>query len=305
MKSVEGYPLLEQMMKLMSSGKNFHICIHDTSGILHNNPYLAMSPTGYSHNHPFCTTAKLTSRGFKNCLRCKALSLKMALNSREPFIGQCYLGQTEIIKPVYVNDRLACVIYLGNLLDKKQREAVIKKIKRNAPRTGVLPRKLLKELEATHEFDMEETDVYFEILELINNFIILINAQYQKPIIRESDTAPIFRGNIHSAVRTVMDYVSIHYNLDIQLEQLAKICFLNPEYLSKLFKKETGSSLVDYINFIRMERAKDSLIMTNDEIVNIALQAGFNSSSYFCRVFKRSTGLSPTGFRRQNRNIGQ
>ena len=51
-------------------------------------------------------------------------------------------------QPVYLYNRLACVIYLGNLLDKKQKETVIKKIKKNAPTTGVRPQELLDELKA-------------------------------------------------------------------------------------------------------------------------------------------------------------
>ncbi len=295
MKNIDTYPLLEQLIKHLTQDRKYKICIHDTSGMLHNNPYLALLPVSYSHNHDFCTTAKLTSKGYKNCLRCKALTLKKAMNTQDPFIGQCYLGQTEIIKPVYINNRLACVIYFGNLINTK--EKVERIIKKNAPMIGVNPKRLQDALETMHEFKIEETYIFFEIIELIANFITLLNTKFQKTIILQSDISPIFRGSIHSAVRTVADYISINYNLNIHLEQLAKICFLNPEYLSKLFKKETGTSLVDYINFIRIQRAKDLLTITDEDIINISLWVGYNSTSYFCRIFKRSTGLSPSSFR--------
>lgn len=283
--------------------KAFHDCffilpfIHDTSGMLHSNPYLTLMPTGFTHNHDFCNTAKLTSKGYKTCLYCKSLTLKKALQSQDPFLGQCYLGQTEVIKPVYINSKLACVIYLGNLLDLAEKNEVIRKIKRNAPLIGIKPDKFQNFLDNMHCFDKKDLDAYLDIIELITQFITFIHVQFQKTLLLQHDTSPIFRGNIHPSVRIVADYISVHYNLNIQLVQLSKICFLNPEYLSKLFKKETGTSLVDYINWIRIQRAKDLLEYTDEKIIDISLLVGFNSSSYFCRIFKQNTGFSPSDFR--------
>jgi len=293
----EPYPLLAQLIKQLTQGRKYKICIHDTSGMLHSNPYLTLMPTGFTHNHDFCNTAKLTSKGYKTCLYCKSLTLKKALQSQDPFLGQCYLGQTEVIKPVYINNKLVCVIYLGNLLDLSEKNEVISKIKRNAPLIGIKPDKFQSFLDNMHGFDKKDIDTYLEIIELITQFITFAHIQFQKTLLLQHDTSPIFRGNIHSAVRIVADYISVHYNLNIQLEQLAKICFLNPEYLSKLFKKETGTSLVDYINSIRIQRAKDLLAYTDEKIIDISLLVGFNSNSYFCRIFKQNTGFSPSNFR--------
>lgn len=299
MKNIDRYPLLEQLIKQLTQDRNYTICIHDTSGLLHNNPYLALQPASYSHNNDFCTTAKLTSKGYKNCLRCKALTLKKAMNIKEQFMGECYMGQTEIVTPVYINDRLVCVIFFSNLISSKEKTE--KRIKKIAPLVDINPKRLLDTLETMHEFKTEEIHAYYEMIDLISNFITLLNTKVPNTPFLQSDISPIFRGNIHSAVRTVADYISINYNLDLSLNQLAQVCFLNPEYLSKLFKKESGLSIVEYINFIRIQHAKDLLKMTEEDIITISLWVGYNSTSYFCRIFKRSTGLSPSEFREKNK----
>lgn len=80
---------------------------------------------------------------------------------------------------------------------------------------------------------------------------------------------------------------------------LTKVVYLNPDYLAYVFKKAKGISLIRYINNCRMEKAKELLLTTDENIYNIALQVGFPTSSYFAKQFKNYFGTGPSEYRKQ------
>ena len=93
-------------------------------------------------------------------------------------------------------------------------------------------------------------------------------------------------------------YVEEHYMENITLEDLGEYLGFNPSYFSTLFKKETGTSFVEYLSRVRMEKAKELLKETDLKIQDICLMVGYNDVRYFRKLFARSTGLSPNEYRR-------
>jgi len=93
------------------------------------------------------------------------------------------------------------------------------------------------------------------------------------------------------------EYIKGHYMQEIDLNVLAKELHVNPNYISKLFKRIVGVNLVDYINNFRIQRARGLLEHTTASIEEIATQVGFNSHKYFSYVFKKYLNLSPSQYR--------
>ncbi|TMV44478.1 helix-turn-helix domain-containing protein [Paenibacillus mesophilus] len=98
-------------------------------------------------------------------------------------------------------------------------------------------------------------------------------------------------------VAKIMNYISAHLKDDLSREELAEKVYLNPSYLSRLFKKETGQSLSDYIGQVRMEEARRLLSQTNMKIVQVAEESGYRNVSHFAKMFKRTTGVTPQEYR--------
>ncbi|HHV12091.1 MAG TPA: response regulator [Clostridiales bacterium] len=100
---------------------------------------------------------------------------------------------------------------------------------------------------------------------------------------------------------TVVDKIKeiVHNNVNqiITRESIAKEIFLNPDYLSKLFKKETGLALSDYITRIKVEEAKRLLTNTHKSIGEITADLGYTNFSYFSQMFKKETNMSPNQYR--------
>ena len=98
-------------------------------------------------------------------------------------------------------------------------------------------------------------------------------------------------------VRRVMEFIEENYAQRLELTALAEMADLSANYLCYLFKKETGFRVVEYINLIRMERAKELLGGRGLSAAQAAEQVGFVDTAYFCTMFKRFTGQTVTEFR--------
>ncbi len=94
-----------------------------------------------------------------------------------------------------------------------------------------------------------------------------------------------------------IDYIKQHFDSKITLDDIAIHVSLSRSYLSKLFKDETGCSLFSYINKIRIEKSKQLLLDDSISLVDIAGLCGYEDQSYFTKVFKKETGISPKRFR--------
>nr|WP_275983702.1 response regulator [Paenibacillus hamazuiensis] len=101
-----------------------------------------------------------------------------------------------------------------------------------------------------------------------------------------------------NAVEKVKRYISTNLDQDISRDDLAGYIGLHPDYIAKLFKKETGLSISEYVIQARIEIAKDLLVKTDMSISNIALHVGYSNFSYFSTVFKKTTQMNPQEFRK-------
>ncbi|MBO4449932.1 MAG: AraC family transcriptional regulator [Clostridiales bacterium] len=104
------------------------------------------------------------------------------------------------------------------------------------------------------------------------------------------------------AVRTAIDYIYEHLHTRITLEQLSSLTNLSAPYLSRLFKKETGSAVSDYILSKKLETAKSMLASSSYSIAEISASLAFPSQSYFTNVLKKDCGMTPKEYRNKNRN---
>lgn len=98
-------------------------------------------------------------------------------------------------------------------------------------------------------------------------------------------------------IKKAMLYISDHFNESITLDDVSNHVHLHPSYFSTMFKQATGSSFKEYLNMVRIEESKRLLSNTDFSIIDIAVAIGFEDQSYFSKVFKKYTGLTPKQFR--------
>ncbi len=99
-------------------------------------------------------------------------------------------------------------------------------------------------------------------------------------------------------IMPVLDYIHNHYNENISLNKMSDLINIDKSHLCRLFKKSVNSSLVDYVNLIRVAKAESLLLLTEDGISEIAQHVGFDSSAYFSKVFKKIKSCTPSQYRK-------
>ncbi|WP_054710291.1 AraC family transcriptional regulator [Bacillus sp. JCM 19041] len=95
----------------------------------------------------------------------------------------------------------------------------------------------------------------------------------------------------------VKEFVEAHSDNNPNLQDVAAYLYLNPAYVSKRFKEETGENFTEYMSRLRMNKAIALLTDTNKKISSISEELGYKDSSYFIKVFKREFNLTPQEFR--------
>lgn len=98
-------------------------------------------------------------------------------------------------------------------------------------------------------------------------------------------------------IENVKTYLKFHYRNDITLDLLSTLFYVNPTYLSHLFRKKTGEKLIDYLNQVRVEKAKELLLDPSKKMYQIARAVGYDNVKYFFRVFRKWTGQTPNQYR--------
>ncbi|NJD01204.1 MAG: helix-turn-helix domain-containing protein [Ruminiclostridium sp.] len=102
-------------------------------------------------------------------------------------------------------------------------------------------------------------------------------------------------------IKKVEEIIQADYsNMNLSLENISDSIDMSPAYLGRLFKKITSQSIVDYINEVRMKKAKDLLTNTNITINEIVSNTGYTNIQYFYKVFKKTFGVTPNNFRKNN-----
>jgi len=105
------------------------------------------------------------------------------------------------------------------------------------------------------------------------------------------------RDNGNPCIRSALQFIATNYNQHLSVADVAGHVNLSPNYFSELFRKLVGVSFVDYLNRVRVEESKQLLLSRQGSLSEIAIAVGFPDQSYFCKVFKRVTGITPGAFR--------
>ena len=137
---------------------------------------------------------------------------------------------------------------------------------------------------------------FYEMLlkeQLLHILILLFSYGY----IRESDDSHITSEN-RWHIKSALEFIANHYSEKISITQLAHLAGFSENYFMNLFRQYVGMSCVQYINHYRIQEAAHALEETTRSVSEIAMLNGFDNISYFNLQFKRSFGMTPREFRR-------
>lgn len=113
----------------------------------------------------------------------------------------------------------------------------------------------------------------------------------------DDDSIPKMGQGFSIQILMAINHINMNYALNLTVDSVADVVKRSKNYFSTQFKKELGISLIDYVNKVRIEHAKLLLKETGYLTYEVAERVGYSEYRYFCTVFKKYTGITPTQYR--------
>lgn len=282
---------LEEFIQAVTYDTKAHVCVVDVSGMTERD-ILSVSAARTIHSSEFCDRAKLLHGGLRLCMRCRNRVKNKILDEKKPLCGKCSFGVGEVVYPVISEGRVLCIVSVGMLCDDA--DALVKKTKKAAAMLRSKADNLIEAVPLLQPCDDYET--YTNLAKAICSYILLL---YNT--IDDVSSESVY----HEVVAAAIDYVAASYYKEISIEDIARVYGLGAKYIGRLFKEQTGESFNSCLNRVRIHHAKRLLSGTKAQIIEIALECGYNNVAYFNRVFKNSQGVTPSEYRQLHQAAGK
>ena len=186
-----------------------------------------------------------------------------------------------------------CRTYLQDIKDKKVRVTSIF--------SGTKPweKDLLQNLkQIVDSFSSKNIGYQMEVKGrlLLVFFLIFMNNAFEAPV---QKSASANSDNINK-VKKVIQYIQENYQNNIRIDDLAVLLNLSRYNFCRFFKRITGKSPIDYVNYYRVDRAAALIEKTNTSIMSAGIDSGFENFSYFIKTFKKYKNCTPSEYRKNN-----
>ncbi len=142
---------------------------------------------------------------------------------------------------------------------------------------------------------VEEAELKTSVAEIAG----LVLSSYRGP---EESVAELPKSAPTELIDQINAYIENHFAESITLLSLSEQFYLNPNYLSQLFKKKNRETFSQFLTRVRMEKAKQMLTVSDAKIHQICKETGYSDARYFRELFEKHTGQSPGEYRRRIRN---
>lgn len=150
-------------------------------------------------------------------------------------------------------------------------------------------------------FSSRSSSCMHHALEQCDDVIMFMSYMYKYAVELFEDIRNKRDSKNYRVVEVITEYIQQNYHKDISLDLIGELVGMAPKYASKLFKEQTNSGVLEYINHVRLKNASDMLLESNLSINSIAAKSGYGTVAYFIKRFKREYGITPNRYRIENK----
>lgn len=297
----EKYAKIHDYLQYLTDQYHVHICIKDFCGFIPINKELSAALMPFlAHTTPFCMYMKSDQEHYRACLSMIRKIFNKCDREKKTFFGYCHAGVGEYVVPIFDDSLLLGSINAG-YFQLNESESMVR------IRTACMSGAPLSIDKATslyrssiHTADVKPEQI-LPALEMLAEYLGQSYHSMQQTREPEGDPGKYRESNENTIITNALDYIHGNATRHISAAELADYCHCSESYLSRIFKKHNEVNINVYINKVRVEMAKNPLILSEESISEIAYSVGFNDSNYFSRVFNEIIGIPPTEFRRRFR----
>ncbi len=298
---MDRYQYIEAYIEYLSRQHGLSIAIKDYAGFAAKDPDVALSLAGHCiHQSAYCLHLKGHGALWD---RCQAQSRALGRRSRRGgcFAGMCYAGFSELVLPVMYEGRVIAAVCAGGFeLDEAESLR-----RRNALALAFRLDRDILEARYADSITAPRTDLAaFEAAAgMLADFCRMYYTALAGAGVIDPNAALVGDSSQLGILTNVVEYVHLHFDQDIRLRDIARFCGCSESYISHLFNRHMHVNLSQFVNQVRVARAR-RMLAEGAGVIRTAGAVGFSDPNYFSSVFRRITGLTPTGYARSLRAPG-
>jgi len=236
---------------------------------------------------PFCRALNALPGGQELCAMCDRSKFLEARRDGQALRYRCHAGLREFVIPVIRDGQTIALLQCGQVHDRAPSAAEWKEARKSLVSAGIRAPVLRTLFQRNRVLTPARQD---DLLELL----ALVAARLANSCERELPTAP---GQTQAALGRAMTYIETHLAERLTVEAIARMANLSTRSLMRLFRKQVGVTVVDFILRRRGARARQLLQQQGRTCAEIAFACGFGSVQHFNRIFRRFENASPSKWR--------
>ncbi len=227
----------------------------------------------------FCEHIKSFPGGKEKCL-CSDFEMISRCRETKQFVAHvCHAGITDAVYPIIKNDIILGYIILGRMRTEQKFSDIAHRLNWISP----LPDTLVREYADLEFYRSDRVRSIANLAAIITAYILTDN---------------VINADFDHAIKDAVEYVDANLSGDLSIDTLCKQLNISKNLLYKNFHLVFNRTVNDYISERRIERARFLLKNTAKSVNEIAEETGIGDYTYFCKLFKKRTGLSPTQYRK-------
>lgn len=238
--------------------------------------------------NPFCLTLQKNPKAARACAECDARHQEKVRESKRPLAYKCHAGLTDFVIPVTLNGELVLFLLCGQVLDAPPAEKEWRKTARALAHYKLPLRQLKKHYFATKVLAPGVREGLSALFELFANY--MADAGYKLMLLR--------RDGKSRALHLATEYLKSHALAPFKLSETAAAACTSTRTLTRLFKQETGMTVLEFVHKLRIERSRELLADQSRKVAAVAFECGFESVQQFNRVFRKLNRCTPREWRR-------
>lgn len=285
---MESLDSIKKYYEYLENVANLSITVHYVTNKYREAFFINALPIPNVHFNPYCTYIKQTLNLHPKCLRCQKKAEAKVI-SEGSFSGVCHAGVFEYVYPLKFGDNILGFLSVSSYKSENFKETA---------------KKISKEVNADENSIIKFSNVLKSEIppkEEIDTLII--------PLLCMIKNVSAVRTPAHSAVSSLFPIAGIisfcdrYYTKKITIEYLSERFFCSKSFIARTFKKETGKSLPEYVNNLRIKNAMQLLESTNMDIAHIGITVGYDDPSYFTKCFMKVAGVTPKKWRQNKGTV--
>jgi len=258
-----------------------------------------------------CNQFKVYRETDSVCVNNLQSSARIAAQIGEPYIFLCRAGLINIAFSLIIEKRVAGCLIAGPVLMGELKESIFSNII-SINRLGMDSySKVLMTLKNIKQFKPNDVSLLADLFGncmlgvITPNFDYLKISEHNQEMQKIAENLQKYKAESKSApyqgsspmIKGAVIFINENYREKISLGSIAKELHISPSYLSMLFKQEVGVTITEYVNIVRIGKSRQLLAETSMSILDISALSGFEDQSYFSKIFKKISEVTPKEYR--------